>query len=115
MSLYDSTAAAFGRVIWRVALAFVVAAFGTVAIYYFTSAGMLALEARFSVLHAQLIVAAIYTMLAAISYAILWAMSRKRATASAHLLSAPREAQLTMLLEAALLGFSLARKVTRSR
>ena len=92
MSLYNIAAAAtdhlLGRLLRRALLALVMAAFAIVAIYHFTVAGMLALEAHFGDLHAQLIVAAIYTALAAISYAILWAMGRKNATSSAPALSA---------------------------
>jgi hypothetical protein len=119
MSLYNIAAAAtdhlLGRLLRRALLALVMAAFAIVAIYHFTIAGMLALAVRFGDLQAQLIVAAIYTALAAISYAILWAMGRKNATPSAPGLSATREMQLAMLVEAAMLGFSLTKKGKRAR
>ena len=64
--------------------------------------------------HAQLIVGAIYTAAAAITYAIFWAMGRSSASAGAPLLTAPREMQLAMLIEAVMLGYSLARKGERA-
>jgi hypothetical protein len=115
MSLYDIAAAAFGRVLWRVALALIVAAFGIVAIYHFTAAGMLALATRFGDLHAQLIVAAIYTACAAVTITILWATARKRAEPRPPLLTQARATQVAMLVEALVVGYSLARKATRSR
>src|SRR5471032_2979873 len=66
----------FGRLLRRALLALAIAALAIVALYHFTAAGMLALESRFSDLHAQLIVAGIYTVLAAIALTILWAKSR---------------------------------------
>jgi lysylphosphatidylglycerol synthetase-like protein (DUF2156 family) len=104
-----------GCLLRRALLALVMAAFAIVAIYYFTAAGMLALESRFGDLHAQLIVAAIYTAFAVISFAILWAMWRKSATPNAPALSHPRAMELVMLVEAAMLGYSLARKGERTR
>jgi hypothetical protein len=119
MSLYNIAASAadhlVGRLLRRAALALVMAAFAVVAIYHFTVAGMLALQTRFSDLHTQLIVAAIYTAMAAIALTILWAWRRKRTTPSAPLLSEPRQMQLAMLIEAAMLGYSLARKGERAR
>ncbi len=119
MSLYNIAAGAadhlLRRFLRRALLALGMAAFAIVAIYHFTIAGMLALETRFGDLHAQLIVAAIYTALVAISYAILWATGRRNATSSARILNQPREVQLAMLIEAAMLGYSLARKGQRSR
>jgi hypothetical protein len=103
----------FGRILRRALLAGVIAAFAVAAIYHFTVAGTLTLEAQYGALHAQLIVAAIYTASAAISYAILWAMRSR--TASTNALSAPRETQLAMLVEAVMLGYALARKSERTR
>ena len=105
----------FGRLLRRALLALAIAALTITALYHFTVAGMLALEMRFSDLHAQLIVAGIYTVLAAVTLTILWAKSRNRTTPSAAVLSGPREIQLAMLIEAAMLGYSLARKGERTR
>ena len=119
MSLYDiATATAdrlVGRFIRRALLALAMAALAVVAIYHFTVAGTLALENHFSDLHAQLIVAGIYTALAIVGYAILWATGRRNTKARTPVLSQQREKQITTLVEAAMLGFELARKGTRSR
>jgi lysylphosphatidylglycerol synthetase-like protein (DUF2156 family) len=119
MSLYNiATAAAdhlVGRFLRRTLLALAMAALAVVAIYHVTVAGTLALENHFSDLHAQLIVAAIYAALASVSYAILWATGRKSAKTRTPVLSQQREKQITTLVEAALLGFEMARKGTRSR
>jgi type VI protein secretion system component VasK len=119
MSLYNiATAAAdhlAGRFLRRALLALAMAALAIVAIYHFTVAGTLVLETYFSALHAQLIVAGIYTALAIGSYTILWATGRRNAKTHAPMLSQQREKQLTTLVEAAMVGFELARKGTRSR
>jgi hypothetical protein len=105
----------FGRLLRRALLGLVMAALAIVAIYHFTVAGMLALETRFDALHAQLIVAAIYSALAVISLTILWVTGRHRAKARAPLLTHQREMQVATLIEAAMLGYELARKGTSSR
>jgi hypothetical protein len=119
MNLYNIAAAAthhlFGRLLRRALLALIMAAFAIVAIYYFTAAGTLALETRYGGLLAQLIVAAIYTTLAAITLTILWSKGRNRTTANTPVLNHQREMQLAILLEAAMLGYSLARKGERAR
>ena len=119
MSLYNIAASAtdhlVGRFLRRALLAIAMAALAVVAIYHFTVAATLALETHFSDLHAQLIVAAIYTALVIVSYAILWATGRRSAKVRVPALSPQREQQLTMLVEAAMLGFELAKKRARSR
>jgi hypothetical protein len=86
--------------------------FTLVAVYYFTMAGTQALEAEYGLLHARLIVAAIYTAAALIALIVLWATQRKplikHQTADA--LMSPRNAPIVMLIEAAMLGYALARK-----
>jgi hypothetical protein len=119
MSFYNMAAAAtehmIVRFLRRALLAIIVAVFAIVAIYHFTIAGMIVLETRFGDLHAQLIVAAIFAALSALTITILWATGGQKAKPRAPTLSQPRETQLVMLLEAAMLGFELARKGTRSR
>ena len=105
----------FGRLLRRVLLVVVIAALAIIAVYHFTAAGLLALEIRFSDLHAQLIVAGIYTALAAVAFTILWATRHNRTKPSAPVLGQKRETQLVMLVEAAMLGYELARKGTSSR
>ena len=104
----------FGRILRRALLAAAIAVFALVAIYHFTVAGTITLEAQYGALYAQLIVAAIFTALAAICYAILWAMGRKAASSVAPALTAPREMQMAMLIEAVMLGYALARKRERA-
>ncbi|HSP50290.1 MAG TPA: hypothetical protein VLN61_08920 [Pseudolabrys sp.] len=86
--------------------------FTLVAVYYFTIAGTQVLEAEYGLLHARLIVAAIYTAAALIALIVLWATRRKplikHQTADA--LMSPRNAPIVMLIEAAMLGYALARK-----
>ncbi len=86
--------------------------FTLVAVYYFTSAGMQALEAEYGLLHARLIVAAIYTAAALIALIVLWATRAKPPIddQTANALMSPRNAQIAMLIEAAMLGYALARK-----
>jgi NADH:ubiquinone oxidoreductase subunit K len=119
MTLYNiATTAAdhlVGRLLRRVLLVFLIAAFVMVAIYHFTIAGTLALETQYSALHTRLIVAGIYTAAAAITFAILWAIGRKHATPRAPSLSQQRERSVAMLVEAVMAGYSLARKGKRTR
>jgi predicted membrane-bound mannosyltransferase len=100
-----------GRLIRRALLAAAIAIFAVVAIYHFTVAGTLALDAQFGELEAQLIVGAIFAAAALIAFGILWAMRGQRTASSTPILSDnPREMQLVMLVEAVMLGYSLARK-----
>jgi len=86
--------------------------FTLVAVYYFTIAGTQALEAEYGLLHARLIVAAIYTAAAVIALIVLWATRTKPLIMdqTANALMSPRNAQIAMLIEAAMLGYALARK-----
>jgi hypothetical protein len=102
----------FGRVVQRALLALAVAASGIVAIYYFTVAGSLALEAQYGALHARLIVGAIYTVVA-IVFAIFWAMRGRPAISGTPVLSNQRDMQIAMLVEAVMLGYALAGKGSR--
>ncbi len=117
MSLYTIAANAayhlVGRLLRRALFALALAGFAIVALYHFTAAGTLALETRFNDLQAQLIVAGIYAALVAIGCAGLWATGRRRAKPEAPAVSKPREMQLAMILEAAMRGYSLARKRAR--
>ena len=63
----------------------------------------------------EILAASAIVAFAVIAFAILWATGRKSATSSAPALAAPREMQLVMLIEAAMLGYSLARKGERAR
>ena len=102
----------FGRLLRRAIGAALLALFALIAVYYFTVAGTLALEAEFSVLNARLIVAAIYTAAALVVLIVLWATRTKPLITdeTAAALASPRNAQMMMLIEAVMLGYSLARK-----
>jgi hypothetical protein len=104
----------FGRILRRALIAFAVAAFGLVAIYYFTAAGTIALEAQYGMLNARIIMGAIYAAVT-IAFAIWWwAVRGNTAGSSAPALSTERDMQITMLVEAVMLGYALARKGTRA-
>lgn len=105
-----------GRLARRAAVAAIMAVFAVTAIYQITVAGTVALEARLGPLHAHLIIAGIYVTLALIAFVTLWTMRAKPAVKTeTHPLTQPVEAQIAMLVEAAMLGYSLARKGDRAR
>jgi hypothetical protein len=105
----------FKRILVRALLAAVLGLFALIAIYHFTVAGTLALEAHFGLLYARLIIAGIYTAVAAGTFLTLWLTRAKLPQSGKVALDAPREAQIVMLVEAAMLGYSLARKGERAR
>ena len=105
-----------GRLVWRAALALIFALCVVVALYHFTIAGTIALEAHFGALHARLMIGAIYTAVALVALAVFWLQSRRpRLAGAAAALSSPQQTQLIMLVEAVMLGYQLARKGERSR
>jgi hypothetical protein len=106
----------FGRVLWRAAGLALLVLFALIALYNFTVAGMMALEGVYGVLDARLIVAAIYLAAAVIVLISLWATRTKPliSAASGDALAAPRDMQMAALIEAAMLGYAMARK-TRER
>jgi hypothetical protein len=102
----------FGRMLRRAMVAALFALCALIAIYHFTVAGTLALEAEYGLLVARLIVAAVYTAAALMTLIVLWATRSKPPLENqvAGALTSPRNAQMAMLIEAALLGFTLGRK-----
>jgi hypothetical protein len=104
----------FGRLLRRTLIALAVAALAVVAIYYFTAAGTIALEAQYGSLLARVIVGAIYAAVA-IAAAIVWAVRGKATNPSVPALGNQREMQIAMLVEAAMLGYALSRKGDRAR
>jgi len=102
----------FGRLLRRALGAALLVLFALIAAYHFTIAGTLALDAEVGALYARLIVAAIYTAAALIVLIVLWATRTKPAISgqTADALMSPRNAQVAMLVEAAMLGYALARK-----
>lgn len=102
----------FGRLLRRAIGAALLALFTLIAVYHFTVAGMLALEAEYGVLHARLIAATAYTAAALIVLIVLW-MTRTKPLIqdqAAGALMSPRNMHIAMLVEAVMLGYSLARK-----
>lgn len=104
----------FKRILMRAMLAAVLALFALIAVYHFTVAGTVALQAEFGVLYARLIIAGLYTALSVGTFIALWLTRAKTPKPSKATLDAPREAQIVMLVEAAMLGYSLARKGQRT-
>jgi len=102
----------FGRLLRRALVVALFALCALIAIYHFTVAGTLALEAEIGLLYARLIVAAVYTAAALITLIVLWATRTKPPLDDqiAGALTSPRNVQMAMLIEAALLGFTLGRK-----
>lgn len=99
----------------RALVAALLALFLLIALYQFTVAGTVALEMQYGPLYAHLLVAALYSALALVTFAALWAMRAKRVETSTPALSEPRNMQLIMLVEAVMLGYALARKGDRAR
>jgi hypothetical protein len=102
----------FSRLKRRAIGASLLVLFTLIAVYHFTIAGTLVLEADYGMLYALLIVAAIYTTAALITLIVLWASRTKPLIQdqTANALMSPRNTQIAMLVEAAMLGYALARK-----
>ena len=100
----------FGRALRRAMLVALIGVFTLAAIYHFTIAGTLALEAQYGLLYARLIVAAAYSTATLITTIILWAMRTKRPNEMAAARAAPRNAQIAMLIKAGMLGYTFGRK-----
>ena len=104
-----------GRMLRRVLLAATIAICAFVAVYQFTVAGSLVLAARFGFVEAHLIVGAIYAFLGLAAAAAAWAMRGRAPRLSVPAtLASQREMKLIMLVEAAMLGYTLARKAPRT-
>ncbi len=101
-----------GRIFRRALLVLLIAVFALVAIYYFTVAGTIALDAQYGALHARLIIGAIYALAAAVCL-VWWVVLGKVASVGAPILSNQRDMQIAMLVEAVMLGYALARKGPR--
>lgn len=105
----------FGRLLKRALVAIVIAACTLAAVYHFTAAGTLALQAQYGALNASLIVGAIYSTVAVMGCVALWATGKRPAnTGTPALGTQAREMQLVMLVEAVMLGYALARKTGRA-
>ncbi len=103
------------RLLRRVLIALFMAGCAIAALYQFTIAGNIALIGQYGDVNDRLIVGGIYAALALISLVVLWAMRAKPARIpSTPALSNLREMQFVMLVEAAMLGYSLARNRERA-
>jgi type VI protein secretion system component VasK len=110
-----ATTRLLGRMLRRALVVAVMGVCAMIALYHFTIAGNIALAGQFGDLNARLIIGAAYTAIALISFVILWAMRSKPAGPATPVLSKPAETQLVMLVEAAMLGYAMARKGERAR
>ena len=113
MQLENIAQRIFGRIFRRTLLSLFVAISAFVAIYFFPAAGSIALETQYGLLQARLIVGGIYAVLA-IACAICWSVQGKTAKPGAPVLGGQRQTQIALLIEAAMLGYALARKGTRA-
>lgn len=102
----------FGRAMRRAMLVALIGVFTFTAIYHFTIAGTLALEAQYGLLYARVIVAAAYSAAALVTTIIFWTMRTKRPNEKRVVgaTAAPRNAQIAMLIEAGMLGYTFGRK-----
>jgi hypothetical protein len=102
----------FGRALRRAMLVVFIGVLTFTAIYHFTIAGTLALEAQYGLLYARLIVGAAYSAAALVTTIIFWAMRTKRPNEKRVVgaTAAPRNAQIAMLIEAGMLGYTFGRK-----
>jgi predicted transporter len=104
-----------GRVVRRAALMVAIMLCALVAIYQFTVAGSLVVQAHYGSIEAHLFVGAVYTLLGLIGAVAIWAMRNRPTRAAAPAtLTGQREMQLIMLAEAVMLGYTLARKAHRA-
>ena len=102
----------FGRLLRRALGAALLAAFAVVALYYASGAGTLALTQSYGALYAYLIMAAIYAAVALIVLTVLYA-TRHKPSAAAKAEGAVDSSvtlQIAALMEAATLGYTMARK-----
>lgn len=102
----------FGRLLRRALGAALLAAFAIAAICYANGAGTLALTESYGALNAYMIMAAIYAVFALIVLTVLWAYRARPVITDRPegALASPRNMQIAMLIEAAALGYSMARK-----
>ena len=102
----------FSRLLRRAIGAGLLVLFTLVAAYHFTIAGTLVLEGLYGMLYARLIIAAIYVAAASIVLVVLVA-TRTRPVIKDRAADAqvsPHDSQIAALVEAAMLGYSMARK-----
>ncbi len=97
-----------GRMVRRTIGALICVLFILIALYYFTAAGTFALEAHYGALNARLAVGGLYAALAIITGGVLF-VTRARPF-NGKQIAPGREFRLIALLEAAMLGYTFARR-----
>lgn len=102
-----------GYVLRKIAVTALMLYFILVAIYYFGAAGVAALSTEYGIVNAQLVVAAIYIGLGTICLVILWIINTKTSTPNPLMPGHSSRTLISMLVEAALLGYRLAQKRDR--
>ena len=110
-----AASALIARYLKRALLVALVGVFAIVALYYLSAAGLMALALTYGPLYAYLIMAGVYAVAGLIALTVFYA-TRKRAVVRQNALGdangamSPRNMQIAMLVEALMLGYSLARK-----
>src|SRR5581483_8096399 len=104
-----------GRLLRRALVLLAALAFAIVAICYFCGAGQTALAVNYGEVVALAIMGGVFTVLAGACLLAWYATGRKKPASGAPALANPRNAQLMMLVEALMLGYSLARRSDRAR
>lgn len=119
MRLTDIAAGALSglvaRYVRRAILLALIGACVLVTLYYVNSAASLALAAQYGPLYARLIMAGIYAVAGLIAFTVFYTtrnrtLTQQFASSGAADLSSPRNMQIAMLVEAVMLGYTLARK-----
>ena len=102
----------FGRLLRRATGMALLVLFTLIAVYHFTVAGTLELKGAYGALYARLIIAAIYLAAALIMLIVMWTVRTKSLIKdqAADAVSSSRDAQMAGLIEAAVLGYAMARK-----
>ena len=102
----------FNRLRRRAIAAALLVLFALIAVYHITVAGTLVLDGIYGMLYARLIVAAIYAAAAFIVLIVFWATRTKPPIKdqTADALVSLRDTQIAALVEAAMLGYAMARK-----
>ena len=117
MKLTDIAGAAINRIAGRLVRRAVgwlfVVIFAIAAIYQATVAVSVALELEFGIVHARLIIAALYTIAAIFAMTVLWVTGRRSFLAyedRASIERIPPELQIATIVEAMLLGYAMSRR-----
>jgi len=103
-----------GRLVRRLMVAAIMPVLAVIALYYFVGAGEISLAAQFGELQARLIMGGVFTALALIALIALYAMRGKAAVSAAPVVTQVRELQVAMLVEAVMLGYTLAQRTSRA-